>query len=325
MAEWLYEDGIGEARAALVADGRIVRAIIEPDAAGPRVGAVLAGVLAEAGRHPRVTLASGGDVVLNALPPGISVGRPLLVEIVRERLLEGPRVKLPRAVIASEGAVESLGPSLRDRIAATGLPVRQVRAHEADALEAAGWSEVLEEAASGDIAFADPKGGGMLRLALTPAMTVIDVDGDGPADALAVAAAGAVAAAIVRHGIGGSIAVDFPTVSTRAARMAIDAAVDAAMASLDAGPFERTATNGYGLMQIIRPRAHASLPELLAADPVGTAARAALRRLERQPPPGPAARPLLPRLAQWLRDRPDLIAELHRRTGNSAPITDMGG
>ena len=39
LPEWLYEAGIGEARAALVEDDRIVEAAIEPDDDGLRVGA----------------------------------------------------------------------------------------------------------------------------------------------------------------------------------------------------------------------------------------------------------------------------------------------
>ncbi|MFY0104170.1 hypothetical protein ABTP95_20255, partial [Acinetobacter baumannii] len=56
---WLVEDGSGEQRAALVCDGRIITARIEPDEAGPRLGTVMAAVRAEIGRHPRVTLADG--------------------------------------------------------------------------------------------------------------------------------------------------------------------------------------------------------------------------------------------------------------------------
>src|SRR4051794_16907223 len=41
LAEWLYEAGIGEARAALVEDGRILKARIELD--GVRAGTVAAG------------------------------------------------------------------------------------------------------------------------------------------------------------------------------------------------------------------------------------------------------------------------------------------
>ena len=39
MAEWLYEDGIGEARAALVADGVILEACVEIDDGAVRAGA----------------------------------------------------------------------------------------------------------------------------------------------------------------------------------------------------------------------------------------------------------------------------------------------
>ena len=98
------------------------------------------------------------------------------------------------------------GPDLLARCQASGQPVRMLHAHEPDALEAAGWSEVLDEALSGEIAFA----GGALRLSPTPAMTLFDVDGPGATAALAVAAATAAAEAIVRLDIGGSIGIDFP-------------------------------------------------------------------------------------------------------------------
>ena len=51
MAEWLYEAGIGEARAALVEDGEIVEARIEREGKGPRVGAIVGARLVETGRE----------------------------------------------------------------------------------------------------------------------------------------------------------------------------------------------------------------------------------------------------------------------------------
>ncbi len=42
-------------------------------------------------------------------------------------------------------------------------------------------------------------------------------------------------------------------------------------------PFERTAVNGYGFIQIVRRRERASLIELLRADPVRSASMAAMR------------------------------------------------
>jgi hypothetical protein len=318
VSVWLYEAGIGETRAALVAAGRIVRARIEPVDAALRVGAVVEAVLVEAGRQPRVRLPDGGEAMLSRVPPALSIGRPLLVEITRQSLAEGRRVKLPRATPADTDATPGPGRSLLDRITASGVPVRRLHAHDADALEEAGWSEVLDEAMTGDIAFP----GGVLRMALTPAMTLFDVDGDGPGDALACAAAIAVGEAVVRHGIGGSIGIDFPTLGGKAARQAVAEALDAVLPL----PFERTAVNGFGFLQIIRPRRYASLPEQMAATPEDAAARAALRRLEREPPPGPATRPLPADIAHWLNERrPQWVEELHRRTGNAAPITDIGG
>ena len=55
--------------------------------------------------------------------------------------------------------------------------------------------------------------GGELRVSLTPAMTLIDVDGHLPVEALAMAGAEAAARTIRRHGIAGSIGIDLPTVS----------------------------------------------------------------------------------------------------------------
>ena len=88
-----------------------------------------------------------------------------------------------------------------------------------------------------------------------------------------MAGAKAAARAIVRHGIGGSIGIDLPTVQGKEQRTAIGVAVDAMLPN----PFERTAVNGFGFLQIVRPRRHASLFEL-AADRAAFEARALLRQ-----------------------------------------------
>jgi hypothetical protein len=303
MAEWLYEAGIGEDRAALVENGAIIAARVAPHDLAPRLGAVLPARLIEKGHMPRVTFDGGGEAVLAHLPPGITLGAALRVEIVREAIPEARRPKLPKAIPSD--AAPSPGPDLRAEIAARGIGVRQMLPHQPDALEAAGWSELLEEAATGEIAFP----GGALRMAVTPAMTLFDVDGDGDPAKLAIAAAGAVARAIRRMDIGGSIGVDFPTLANKTERSAAAEAFDAAMPQ----PFERTAVNGYGFLQIIRPRRRASLPELLAADPAGAEARALLRHVERAPPPGVALEHAPAGVISAL--KPEWIAELHRRTG----------
>ena len=304
MPDWLYEPGIGEARAALVDDGRIIEAAFEPDDGALRVGTVARAKLVEmlparAGR----LLVDGQDACIAAVPPGITQGASLTVEIIREALPEPGRAKLARAVASD--AEPAPGPELGARIAATGLPVRELRAHGPDLLEAAGWSELLDEAETGEIVF----GRGALRMSPTPAMTLFDVDGTAPLDDLALAAARAVAEAIRRHGIGGSIGIDFPTLGNKAQRRAVAQAIDAHLPL----PFERTAVNGFGFLQIVRPRPRASLPERLRADPYGHTARALLRRLEREPPGAPK-RHRLP-AAVLARITPAWRAELARRTG----------
>ena len=299
MAEWLYEAGIGEARAAMVEGGVILKARIELE--GLRVGSVVQGRLRA---DKKVELAEG-EVLLDHIPKGVSEGAKLTVEITREAIPEPGRVKLPKAIATDKPPAP--GPDLLARITATGVPVRICRAHEADALEAAGWSEALEEAVTGEIGFP----GGTLLVFITPAMTLFDVDGGGTAETLALAAAPAAAAAILRHGIGGSIGIDFPTLANRDARMRVAEAVDAGLPQ----PFERTAVNGFGFLQIVRRRPRASLPELLRADPAGAAARAMLRRIERLSPPLPASHIVPAGMLRVIDAQPGWTDELARRMG----------
>jgi len=304
--EWLYEAGIGEARAALVDDDRIIEAAIELDSDALKVGMIARARLVELlpGRRGRVAL-DGGEASINHLPPGITQGASLTVEIVREALPEAGRAKLAKAVPSDLPPCPA--PTLYERLMATGLPVRNPRPHEPDALEAAGWSELLDEATSGEIVF--PLGA--LRLSPTPAMTLFDVDGAPPLDTLAIAAAHAVARALRRHGIGGSIGIDFPTLQGKAQRNAVAAAIDESLPQ----PFERTAMNGFGFLQIVRPRPRASIPEILRGDPVGAATRATLRTLERTPPAASRRHTLPAGVHARLMARPAWLAELARRTG----------
>ncbi|NJR77875.1 ribonuclease E/G [Sphingomonas corticis] len=309
MAEWLYEDGIGEARAALIDGGRIVEARTELPGR-LRVGTVAPARLVE---RMLARLDEGGDVALDRAPAGVTLGARIVVEIVREAIPEPGRSKPAKARVSD--ALPRSGPDLYERIAATGLPVRRSAVHERDALEEAGWSDVLEEALTGDIAFA----GGALRMTPTPAMTLFDVDGEpGDLAALSIRAAAAVGAAIRRHDIGGSIGIDFPTITGKADRQAVAAALDAALPP----PFERTAVNGFGFLQIVRPRPRVSLPERLRADPVGAAARAALRLLERVPAGAPNRHRLPDAVRARIEATPGWIDALVTRTGR-VPIFDL--
>ena len=317
MAEWFYEAGIGEARAALVEGDLILQAAIEADDDGLRAGTIAPARLTKItvpGRRGLVTLDDGSEAMIEPLPRGVTEGGKLLVEIVRAAIVEPGRGKLAIARAAQPDAVAAAGPDLRARIAADGLPVRELTSFGPDLLEQAGWSELIDEAASGHADF----DGGALRVSLTPAMTLIDVDGWLPVADLAVAGARAAAMMIRRHDIGGSIGIDLPTVEGKAARLAAAEEVDAILPQ----PFDRTAVNGFGFLQIVRRRARMSLPERMHQDPVGTAARALLRRAERAQGIGPRTLTAAPVVIAVIERRPDWIAELERRIG--APVRLRG-
>ena len=260
MPEWRIERGIGETRYVRIERGKIVEARIWLDGT-VQAGAILKAQLKRTG-IPAVALADGIEYLLPKGAPDVTEGATLSIEITREAIPGAEPWKRPLARFAVPGAIAAAGLS-GDEIA---FPAPD------DVLEAAGWSDLLDEARSGIIDFP----GGALRVSTTPAMTLIDVDGTLPAPQLALAGARAAARAIVRHGIGGSIGIDLPTVRGKAERQAIGEAIDAVLPP----PFERTSVNGFGFVQIVRARRYPSLFEL-AADRAAFEARALLRRASR--------------------------------------------
>ena len=250
MPEWLIERGIGESRCALVEDGEIVEARIELDGQ-MRAGTVIAARLKQTSK-PAIAIVGNVEFLLPRGAPGVSEGGTLNIEITREQIPGGEPWKRPLA-------------------RATDEPVRDAPSvgSVAGDLSAAGWDDLIEQARGGVVQFA----GGELRISPTPAMTLIDVDGFLPPDELAVLGAAEAAKAIRRLDIGGSIGIDLPTAGSKAARQAAAAAIDEHLPQ----PFERTAVNGFGFVQIVRPRLRASLVEL-AQDRATFEARALLRR-----------------------------------------------
>ena len=311
MAEWLYEAGIGETRAALVEAGRILEMVIErDDEPGIRIGTVRRARLtrkADGSGRGLVTLEGSIAAQLQPVPAALTEGSALMVEVVRETLREGAATKPPRVRPAAAAALPVEGPDLRARLAASGLAVRICGPGD---LDDHGWSEALEEAASGIVTTADVR----LHIALTPAMTLIDVDGAGaPAD-VALAGARAAGEAIRRFGIQGSIGIDLPTVADKTGRHAAAVALDAVLPQ----PFERTAVNGFGFLQIVRRRERASLIETVQADPVLTAALGLLRQAERTAGHGAITLQANPAVAARIAARPDWTDTLARSLG--APV-----
>jgi len=279
--EWLYEEGIGECRAALVDAGRIIEAHIERESENVLAGAVAQGRLVKLlipKKRGIVKLLSGEEVLLEPIPPRLSEGGTVLVEIRREAIgepgLDGERRdKLALARAAQPGMKPHPGPSLLQRIRATGLPITPCPAHEEDRLEAHGWSELLESAMRGEVGTE----AAALRIFPTPAMVLIDVDGSLPPAQLGPKGAKLAAQAIRAMNLTGSIGIDLPTMNNKDERAIAAAQIDKILPQ----PFERTAVNGFGFVQIIRKRERASLIELLREDPVRAAAMALLRQGER--------------------------------------------
>jgi len=142
-------------------------------------------------------------------------------------------------------------------------------------------------------------------------MVLFDIDGTLPRAALAIAGAAAAARTIRRLDIGGNIGIDLPTLESKAERAAAAAAFDAHLPQ----PFERTAVNGFGFLQVIRRKSRRSIPEMLAQDPVGAALRLLLRRAERCGGSGMIRLTAGPALIERLAARPDWHEQLARRTG----------
>jgi len=255
--EWLIERGIGETRCVLVEGSRIVEARILVDGI-VQAGTIIEAKLMSAGLNG-IAAAEGQEYLLPKGSPGVTEGASLTIEVTRETLGGAESWKRPLARMTDQPAG-----------AAPSLPGREAIAGEFDL---AGWQDLVEEARNGIVAFP----GGELRVSLTPAMTLIDVDGQLPPAELAVAGVRAAGQSIRRHGIGGSIGIDLPTAKGKDARQAAASVVDEILPQ----PFERTAVNGFGFLQIVRPRRHASLFEL-AADRAAFETRALLRRVGRE-------------------------------------------
>lgn len=271
--KWLIEKGIGETRAAFIANDSIIKARIETDTSGLRAGSIIDVRLADTINATGRTLATtdkGNPVWVASVPRSLTQGSLLRVEIIREAVIERGIIKPPHARPALPDALLKEGASLEMRIKASGYPVIYQQNHQPDGLEKSGWSEIIEQARSGDIDFA----GGRLRMALTPALTLFDIDGHLSSLDLALKGTEATAQAITLFDIGGSIGIDIPGLSGKSDRQKVAECLDQHLPP----PFERTGVNGFGFLQIIRQKKRASLPEQIAAYPIEHETRQLLRQ-----------------------------------------------
>lgn len=292
MADWLIEAGIGETRALLVEAGEALAARLDwPGAlaAGQVEDAVLIARQANSKRGT-ARFAGGEEALVDGLAHSASEGAKLRLIVTRAAMAERGRLKRAQARPTDQPLAPAPAP--------TGRTVR--------AFPAGLWEAVWCQAWSGELAFS----GGALTITPTPAMTLIDIDGTLPPRNLALAALPAIAEALTTMDLGGSVGIDFPTLTDKADRKQIDGALGDALVDW---PHERTAMNGFGFIQLVARLERPSLLHRLAHDRRGAAARLLLRRAERVDQPGvllitanPAVRAAV--LPEW-------AEELARRTG----------
>ena len=298
MPEWLIERGIGETRAAQLEHGEIIEARIKLDGAASVGSVIPVRLIGAAPRNAIVRDETGTEYLLPRGAQGVSEGARLNVEITRETIPGSEPWK--RALARFTDAPVGEAPGL----------VGTELALPAPADDLAEWNDLLDEARSGTVRFA----GGELSISPTPAMTLIDVDGHLPAEELAVAGAAAAAKAIRRLDIGGSIGIDLPTSGNKSARQRAAAMIDRYLPP----PFERTAVNGFGFVQILRPRVRASLVEL-AQDRAAFEARALLRRAAFEAA-GPKRLVAHSAVAGALEAKPQWLDALSRQLGGAVSL-----
>ncbi len=261
---------------------------------------------AQGGKGPRLTLVDGvgGDVGLLARGPG------LLLEFA------GREAQAP-VVVDDAGLAARLKPLLGERLS----------------IALAAWDESIEEQVA---ALASPSidlaGGARLHVEPTRALTAIDVDAgsavasrQGKAVAhLAVnrAVIGDVARQIRLRNLSGAILVDFAGLPARR-REALGTALSAALAEDPLRP-RLLGFTGLGLAEIVRPRVHPPLHEMLSGP--HAAGLAALRRIVTEGAPHRAVSlRAAPEIVAALESDGEALADLARRCGRPLMLRSNPG
>ncbi|MBX7526254.1 ribonuclease E/G [Qipengyuania vesicularis] len=301
MPEWLIEEGIGETRAILLDGEKILGARCRWPGEFHAGQAISAKLTTKNGTRGTAETPDGRELLVDKLPRDVGEGSTLDLVISRAAMTERGRFKLAaaRPISASAPVDDVFDAGRRVHRFPPGL-----------------WEDAWSAASSGEVAF----NGGSLLFAVTPAMTLIDIDGSLDSRALSMAAVDPIAAALRLLDLGGSIGIDFPTLAAKADRKAVDAALGDA---LDGWPHERTAMNGFGFVQLVARLEGPSLLHRFATSRVGMSARMALRRAEMVEGVGTTLLTLHPALNAKL--KPEWMAEVERRTARPLRIeTDPG-
>ena len=303
---WQVEEGIAETRALLLDGADVVAARMDWP------GQLMTGEVADAtlihrargSRRGTVTFPNGQEALIDRLPSSANEGAPLRCRVTRPAMAERDRRKFAHAVPSD--APVSPAPPLSEALRADGHEVQIARRFPPGL-----WEDVWMEAWSGTFPF----DGGELAFFDTAAMTLIDIDGAGTPRELALAAVPALAAALRRFDMGGNIGVDFPTLSAKADRKAVDSKLGGL---LNDWPHERTAMNGFGFVQIVARLQHPSLLQRIHHARRSAAARLLLRRGEHLEGAGHVLLTCHPAIKAKLSE--EWLQELGRRAGRQVQV-----
>ncbi len=243
------DDAPGERRAALVENGRIVEIHIQRDALWA-LGECGVGRIERKTPSGTYVVTDDGQALLLRSKTKEPEGARVHFEVTREAISEPGRIKPPEIMLRDsappapliskdalwEARLASLGPSVINASIADGFDVAM-----------AGQSQL------GDVTISFQR---------TKAGLVFDIDGIGDAFAINMVAATEIARLLRLYQVGAMVLIDFVSMESKAQRTQIAEAFDAASV-LDPRPFERTAINGYGMMQVVRARPRPSVLDQL--------------------------------------------------------------
>ncbi len=181
---------------------------------------------------------------------GAAEGAGVGFEVTREAIAEPGRLKPAEARL-----IDVLPETQADK---DGFWRNRLSAMNADMLIAKPVGDALDAAIAGVSQIGDV----VVSFQRTKAGLVFDVDGIGDPLAINRVAAAEIARLLRLYQVGGMVMIDFVSVESKGSRMDVAKAFDAASAS-DQRPFERSAINGYGLMQVVRARPRPSVLDQL--------------------------------------------------------------
>lgn len=244
LTEIWRDDAPGERRAAFVERGNIMEIHIQRDALWA-LGECGAGRIDRKTPSGAYVIADDNSELLLRGKMGAPEGARLMFEVTREAIAEPGRHKPPE-IILREGVRE--------------VPIDKDALWEAR-MASLGQSAINASIAEGfDVAIAGQSQIGDVTISFqrTKAGLVFDIDGIGDAFAINMIAATEIARLLRLYQVGAMVLIDFVSMESKAQRTQVAEAFDAASLA-DPRPFERTAINGYGMMQVVRARPRPSI------------------------------------------------------------------